>query len=89
MRIDGPLRGETTRAGNQPDADPESSCWERRFEADVTRLEELIELYTSLGYEVRTEDLVPAAFAPECEGCALGACRSYVALYTRRPASKS
>lgn len=65
--------------------DLESSGWERRFEADDSRVAELTELYSSLGYEVMTVGLDPEAFGPECTGCALTACQRYVVLYTRRP----
>lgn len=63
--------------------DLEAGGWERRFEADLARVEELEELYRSLGYEVRVRSLVPESFGPQCAGCALTACRRYVELYTR------
>ncbi|MCS7114936.1 MAG: hypothetical protein RMJ15_06685 [Nitrososphaerota archaeon] len=58
--------------------------WTRRFVADEPRLSEAVELYKSLGYEVRLE---PAAFdeAPEmCRKCLM--CRDsdkYKVIYTR------
>ncbi len=58
--------------------------WERRFLADPSRAEETIELYTSLGYEVRAENLTPADFGPQCGKCPKVVCRSYVLIYTRR-----
>ena len=61
----------------------EAAGWVRRFEADTARLEEVVELYTSLGCEVTIRALEPQSFAPECAGCALTACARYVEVYTR------
>lgn len=43
--------------------------WERRFTADPARVKEAVELYTKLGYEVRTEPVRAAEFKDECGGC--------------------
>lgn len=83
--VDGASRGQQDPAGGEPEVDHDASGWERRFEADVARVDELVELYTSLGYEVSTRGLLPEAFAPECAGCALTACARYVEIYTREP----
>ncbi len=64
--------------------DLEAAGWTRRFDADSARVEELAELYRSLGYEVSVRALAPESFGPQCAGCALGACSRYVELYTRR-----
>ncbi|MFQ5590447.1 MAG: hypothetical protein ACE5HE_04710 [Phycisphaerae bacterium] len=58
--------------------------WVRRHIADPRRAAESIELYTSLGFEVRTHKLAPADFGPACAECAAVACRSYVMIYTRK-----
>ncbi|NNN18886.1 MAG: hypothetical protein HKL84_03415 [Acidimicrobiaceae bacterium] len=57
--------------------------WDRRFEADVTRVNELVQMYTDLGYEVTTSDLIPEDIGPQCAGCAVVACQKYVVIYTR------
>ena len=66
--------------------DPEllAQGWVRRNLADPSRATEVTRLYTELGFEVRAEPLLPTAFGPECGGCALDACRSYVMIYTRK-----
>jgi hypothetical protein len=58
--------------------------WERRFMADGLRLAEYTELYTSMGYEVRTEKVPPEEIGPECGDCRLLICRQFVTLYTRK-----
>ncbi len=80
------LRAEAEASGPAPgdEGDLEAGGWERRFEVDMARVEELEELYRSLGYEVRVRSVVPESFGPQCAGCALTACSRYVELYTRR-----
>ena len=58
--------------------------WERRFMADGRRLNEYVELYTALGFEVHTEMIQPEEIGPECTDCRLIICRQFVTLYTRR-----
>ena len=60
--------------------------WERRFMADRERLKEYVELYSSLGYEVRTEIVAPEEIGDECTDCRLLICRQFLTLYTRKPA---
>ncbi len=52
--------------------------------ADGKRLNEYIELYTSLGFEVHTETVQPEEIGPECTDCRLIICRQFVTLYTRK-----
>lgn len=61
-----------------------SEGWERRFMADGKRLNEYVELYTSLGFEVRTETVQPEEIGPECTDCRLIICRQFVTVYTRK-----
>lgn len=61
--------------------------WERRFLADPERLEEAVELYRSLGLEIKAEPLGPADFGPDCQSCASEVCKTYVLIYTRKPPS--
>ncbi len=60
--------------------------WQRRFMADAERLAEYVELYASLGLEVRTEKVQPDEVASECADCRLVICRQFVTIYTREPA---
>jgi hypothetical protein len=67
-------------------ADPKllAEGWERRHLADAERARESVELYESMGYEVRAETLTPDDFGPRCAECAMAACRACVLIYTRR-----
>jgi hypothetical protein len=68
-------------------ADPEliADGWERRHLADPDRAEEAVQLYSSLGFEVKCQKLTPADFGPDCGDCASVVCKTYVLIYTRRP----
>ena len=86
------MRGERTGEERVVDAGPESpeeleeAGWQRRFEADATRVAEVVELYASLGWEVTTRAAAPKSFAPECMSCAVASCSRYVEIYTRQQA---
>lgn len=58
--------------------------WQRRTMTDPSRVEELTEIYTSLGFEVLAQPLSKSDFGESCEACAESACTSYVLMYTRR-----
>jgi hypothetical protein len=60
-----------------------SDGWKRRFVAPPYRLFELVELYNSLGLEVRLEPVLPEEMRGECTGCTL-ALSLYQIVYTRR-----
>ena len=57
--------------------------WVRRFVSPPGRAAEHVELYASLGHEVRLEPVLADELAPECAGCAL-ALGLYRVIYTRR-----
>jgi hypothetical protein len=61
-----------------------SEGWERRTVTDPGRIGELEELYRSLGFETMTTGLDPASFGQACTTCAVSACSTYVALFTRK-----
>jgi len=71
-----------------PDPRLVAEGWERRFMADAERLKEYVELYSSLGYEVKTMAVRPEEISEECGDCRLLICRQFVTLYTRRPPQK-
>ncbi len=56
--------------------------WTRRFVGGPPRLQEMTELYQSLGYEVRLEPQEAKEFRDECEGCML-ALMLFRVIYTR------
>ncbi len=60
--------------------------WVRRYLADPDRASEAIELYTSMGYEVKAQKLTPEDLGPQCGDCASTLCSTYVLIYTRKPA---
>lgn len=65
-----------------------SEGWEQRTVTDPARIGELEELYASLGFETITRGLDPASFGEACTTCAVEACSTYVALFTRKPAAQ-
>jgi hypothetical protein len=71
------------------DPDPElvAQGWERRFMADPKQVEEATRLYSELGFEVRTERVLPSELSDLCGSCALATCHAYVTLYTRKRVS--
>jgi len=68
-------------------ADPKlvAEGWVRRYLADPDRAKEAIELYTSMGYEVKAQKLTPDDLGPKCGDCGSVICSSYVLIYTRKP----
>jgi hypothetical protein len=60
-----------------------SEGWARRFVGGPPRLQEMVELYRSLGYEVLLEPQALDEFRDECEDCTL-ALRFFRMVYIRR-----
>jgi len=56
--------------------------WTRRFVGGPPRLQEMIELYQELGYEVWLEPQAPEEFQDECADCTL-ALMLFRVVYTR------
>jgi len=70
--------------GTSRDNELERQGWIRRFVADEPRLSEAVELYKSLGYEVRLEPAVFDEMSEECKKCLLYQdCDKYKTIYTR------
>jgi hypothetical protein len=60
----------------------------RQFTVELARVAEYVELYESLGHEVRVEPVTPDLMvSEECATCLLAACDRYVFIYTRPKAS--
>lgn len=65
-------------------SDLEKQGWIRQFTVEIERVDEYVELYQSLGNEVRIEALSPELMDEEaCATCLLAACERYVVIYTR------
>lgn len=62
----------------------EAQGWVRRFTVEAERADEYVELYQSLGDEVRVEPVTPELLAvEECADCLLAASDKYIVIYTR------
>jgi hypothetical protein len=62
----------------------EAQGWVQRFTIEAERADEYVELYQSLGDEVRVELVTPELMASEeCAVCLLAACDAYRIIYTR------
>jgi hypothetical protein len=66
----------------------EENGWVKRNITDSSRVEETIELYKSLGFEVRTEAFDPAEYPAECNECMTESPEQFIVIYTR-PGKKS
>lgn len=61
-----------------------TAAWVQRFSGSGRRLEEAVELYQSLGFEVRLEPVDPKALPSEaCTACFFVKMGSFYTLYTR------
>jgi hypothetical protein len=58
--------------------------WTRRFVGAPPRLKEVVDLYQSLGYEVRLEVQEPEELEDRCKSCAL-VLQMFRIVYTRSP----
>lgn len=63
--------------------------WERRFIADGRRAEEMMELYSQLGYEVCADPVSAEEIGEDCEDCQLLAALQFKIIYTRKRESLS
>jgi hypothetical protein len=61
----------------------EESGWVKRNITDKNRMEETIELYKSLGFEVRTEAFDPAEYPAECSECMNESPEQFIVIYTK------
>lgn len=65
-------------------AELEKQGWQLQFTTDETRLNEMVELYQSLGYEVRLESVCAELPLPECDSCYGKFCDKYKTIFVRR-----
>ncbi len=57
--------------------------WERRFVTDAGRLDEVVQLYEELGYDVVADPISTGDLGDDCEDCHLVALRQFRMVYTR------
>ena len=62
----------------------EREGWQLQFTTDEPRLSEAVELYESLGYEVRAEPAYNELPLPECATCYDTFCERYKTIFIRR-----
>ncbi len=58
--------------------------WQQRTVTDSSRIAELQELYGEMGFKTKTTGLDPESFGLACTTCAVTACSTYVALFTKK-----
>lgn len=61
--------------------------WEQRTVSDPRRIADIEEGYADLGLETLTTGLDPTTAGAACTSCAVTACGTYVALFTRQRSS--
>lgn len=70
----------------KPDPALIAAGWERRFITDANRAPDLIDLYSELGFEVRSVPIGPEEFNQNCKDCGLMTLVPLLTIYTRTPA---
>ncbi|MDE3075547.1 MAG: hypothetical protein KGJ86_08965 [Chloroflexota bacterium] len=63
----------------------EREGWQLQFTTEEPRLSEMVELYESLGYEVRVEAACNDLPRPECAACYEAFCDKYKTIFVRQP----
>lgn len=58
--------------------------WQQRFIGDPQRTAEAVELYSQMGYEVRTEPVKPMQLDDNCKDCLVLALCQFKTIYTRK-----
>jgi hypothetical protein len=87
--VEGEARRMLSEAALQGDPALLADGWERRFMTDGARAQEVVELYASLGYEVRAEPVRREDVADDCEDCQLVMLLKFATIYTRRPRARA
>jgi hypothetical protein len=68
----------------EPDPVLVAQGWQRRFTADMQRVQEAVELYSGMGFEVQTVPVQPEELSEDCNGCRLVVAFQFQTVYTRR-----
>lgn len=70
---------------NEPNKSNGKSGWERRYILDNHRVSEQVEMYESIGFEVKVQDVDPNNLPQEyCKECYIANPEKYKILYTRK-----
>lgn len=67
----------------KPDPELISAGWERRFITDTNRAPDMIDLYSELGFEVRSVPISSEEFNQSCKDCGLMTLVPMLTIYTR------
>jgi hypothetical protein len=62
--------------------------WTKKFTCDADRVDEFVEMYESIGFEVRVEPVSPDDPDLTCQACFVGNREEYKTIYTRRIGKK-
>jgi hypothetical protein len=62
----------------------EAEGWQRQFTADPARLEEMVDFYKSLGFEVQLEPACEEKPLEACASCFEKFCDQYKTIFVRR-----
>lgn len=71
-------------AGFEPDPARLRAGWDFRFVADARRVEETVQLYRELGFEVTADPVHGRQIADACVTCQLVTALQFQAVYTRK-----
>ena len=63
--------------------------WKKKFTCDADRVDEFVEMYQSIGFEVRVEPVSPDDPDLTCQVCFMGNREGYRTIYTRPAESKA
>jgi len=61
----------------------ESQGWSKRFTSEGKRLQEAVEMYESIGFEVHLEPVIAGETEEECDLCFQTEAKTYYTIYTR------
>jgi hypothetical protein len=70
--------------GSQREEELKRQGWIRQFVTDEPRLSEAVELYKSMGYEVRLEQASFEEVNQICKNCIPAECSKYKTIYIKR-----
>ena len=62
----------------------EEQGWQKQFTTDGSRLDEMVEFYRELGFEVLLESVCDERPLPECASCFETLCDKYKTIFIRK-----
>jgi len=74
--------------GKQKEEELKRQGWVRQFVTDEPRLSEAVELYKTLGYEVRLKEASFEEVNQICKNCLEADCEKYKIIYIKKSRSK-